>query len=69
MFCLNRKHNLKRHNVNNLDWPFTFKVNLKCSKPQPGINHKNNQQGDDHTNETLYQSLDDVGAYCSPHRL
>ena len=31
MFCLNRKHNLKRHNINYLDWPFRFKVNLKGS--------------------------------------
>ena len=32
MFCLNRKHNLKRHNINYLDWPFLFKVNLKGSR-------------------------------------
>jgi len=33
MFCLNRKHNLKRHNFNYLNWPFLFKVNLKGSRP------------------------------------
>ena len=41
MFCLNRKRNLKRHNINYLDWPFAFKVNLKGSRPdrQPLLRH------------------------------